>query len=142
MILRGEVRHCSMVTIPSFEEEDAKRPSRERETLVKERTRLINDMKADLTRLGIRTFNPKLCKAAKKLETLRTPEGAPIPPNTLAKLLRDMERLRLVVTQITAIEAARLKRLERSPQEKPHAMVLLLARVVGVGIETADMLVR
>ncbi len=54
-------------------------------------------------------------------------------------MLRDMERLRLVVTQIKAIEAARLKRLERSPQEKPHAMVLLLARV---GIETADMLVR
>ena len=140
--LRGEVRHCSMVTIPSCEEEDAKRPSRERETLVNERTRLINAMKSDLTRLGIRNFNPKLCKAAKKLETLRTAEGALIPPNTLAKLLRDMERLRLVVTQITAIEAARLKRLERSPQEKPHAMVLLLARVVGVGIETADMLVR
>ncbi len=73
--LRGEVRHCSMVTIPSFEEEDAKRPSRERETLVKERTRLINAMKSELTRLGICNFNPKLCKAAKKLETLRTGRG-------------------------------------------------------------------
>ena len=140
--LRGEVGHCSMVTIPSCEEEDAKRPSREREALVKERTRLINAMKAELTRLGIRTFNPKLCKAPKKLETLRTAEGAPLPPNTLAKLLRDMARLRLVVAQIKAVEAARLERLERSPADKPHAMVLLLARVVGVGIETADMLVR
>ena len=140
--LRGEVGHCSMVTIPSFEEEDAKRPSRERETLVKERTRVINAMKSDLTRLGIRDFNPKPRTAREKLETLRTPEGALIPPNTLAKLLRDMERLRLVVAQIKAIETARLKRLESSPQEKPHAMVILLARVVGVGIETADMLVR
>ncbi len=52
-----------------------------------------------------------------------------------------MERLRLVVAQIKALEAARLKRLESSPQEKPHVMVLLLAQVVGVGIETADMLV-
>jgi transposase len=46
------------------------------------------------------------------------------------------------VAQIKAIEAARLKRLEQSPQEEPHAKVVLLARVVGVGIETADMLVR
>ncbi len=69
--LRGEPGHCSMVTIPSCEEEDAKRPSRERESLVKERTRLINAMKAELARLGIRTFNPKLSKAPKKLETLR-----------------------------------------------------------------------
>ncbi len=128
-----------MVTIPNFEEEDAKRPSRERETLVKERTRLINAMKSDLTRLGICNFNPKLRRAPEKLETLRTPEGPLIPPNTLAKLLRDMERLRLVMAQVKAVEAARLERLERSPADKPHAMVVLLARVVGIGIETADM---
>jgi transposase len=39
--LRGERGHCSMVAIPSIEEEDAKRPSRERESLVGERTRII-----------------------------------------------------------------------------------------------------
>jgi transposase len=140
--LRREVRHCSMVAIPSCEEEDAKRPSRERETLMKERTRLINVMKSELARLGIRNFNPKLRNAPKKLATLRTPEGTPLPPNTYAKLLRDMERLRLVVAQIKALEAARLERLATSPEDKPHAMVLLLARVRGIGIETADMLVR
>ena len=140
--LRGELGHCSMVAIPSCEEEDAKRPSRERETLMKERTRLINAMKGDLARLGVRNFNPKLRRAREKLDEVRTPEGTPLPPNTRAKLERDLERLRLVVAQIKAIEAARLKRLETSPQEKPHAMILLLARVVGVGIETADMLVR
>ena len=140
--LRGEVRHCTMVAIPSCEEEDAKRPSRERETLMKERTRLINAMKSELARLGIRNFNPKLRYASKKLEALRTPEGGPLPANTAAKLTRDLERLCLVVAQIKAIEAARLERLETSPEDKPHAMVLLLARVRGIGIETADMLVR
>src|SRR4051812_43515763 len=35
--LRGEPKHCSMVAIPTLDEEDAKRPSRERETLVSER---------------------------------------------------------------------------------------------------------
>jgi transposase len=140
--LRGEIGHCSMVMIPSREEEDAKRPSRERETLMKERTRLINAMKGDLARLGVRNFNPKLRRAREKLDELRTPEGTALPPNTRAKLTRDLERLHLVVAQIKAIEAARLERLEASPEVKPHAMILLLARVVGVGIETADMLVR
>jgi hypothetical protein len=47
-----------------------------------------------LIRLGIRGLNPKLKKAAERLGGLRTPDGAPIPPNTLAELHRDMERRR------------------------------------------------
>ena len=43
-------------------------------------------------RLGIREFNPKLKRAAGRLDDLRTPEGEPIPPNTLAEPRRDMER--------------------------------------------------
>ena len=65
-----------------------------------------------------------------------------MPPNTLAELRRDMARLRFVNEQIAQIEAARLERLEQAPERGPHAMVRLLARVIGVGIETADMLVR
>jgi len=38
--LRGEKRHCSMAAIPTIEDEDAKRPSREHEKLVGDRTRL------------------------------------------------------------------------------------------------------
>ena len=75
--------------------------------------------------------------------TLRTPEGAPLPPNTLAELLRDMARLRFVIGQIREIEATRLQRLEQQhPEQGPHAMVRLLAQVVGVGLETADLLVH
>jgi len=140
--LRGERDHCKMVAIPTIEEEDAKRPNRERESLVGEQTRIINRMKATLSRLGIRGFNPKLKKAAERLQDLRTPEGELIPSNTLAELRRDIERRRLVSDQIRQIEDARLERLERMPNEGPHAMVRLLARVIGVGIETADMLVQ
>src|SRR5258705_3911368 len=53
-----------------------------------------------------------------------------------------MERRRLVRSQIRDIEDARLERLEKAPGDGPHAMVRLLARVIGVGIETADMLVQ
>ena len=80
--LRGERGHCGMVVIPTIEEEDAKRPCREPETLVGERTRIINRLKADLIRLGIRGFKPQLRKAPQLLESLRTPEDLPIPSNT------------------------------------------------------------
>ena len=140
--LRGEPRHCSMVAIPTLEEEDARRPSREREGLVGERTRIVNRMKAALARLGVRGFKPELLKAPQRLELLRTPEGVPIPPNTLAEMRRDMARLAWVREQIEAVGRARLERLERAPAGGPHAMVRLLARVVGVGAETADMLVH
>jgi transposase len=140
--LRGERDHCRMVAIPTIKDEDAKRPNRERESLVGEQNRIINRMKATLTRFGIRGFNPKLKKAAERLEGLRTAEGEPIPPNTMAELHRDMVRRRLVSDQIRQIEDARLERLKQAPSDGPHAMVRLLARVIGVGIETADMLVQ
>jgi transposase len=140
--LRGERDHCKMVAIPTIKDEDAKRPNRERESLVGEQSRIVNRMKAALVRLGIRGFNPKLKKATGRLDGLRTPEGEPIPPNTLAELRRDMERRRLVSNQIRQIEETRLERLEQAPSDGPHAMVRLLARVIGVGIETADMLVH
>ena len=140
--LRGERGHCSMVAIPSLEEEDAKRPSRERESLVGERTRIINSVKSGLLRLGVRSFNPGLRKAAKQIETLVTPEGAPLPPNTLDEIRRDLARLAVVREQIEAIERDRLARLQQAPQSRSNAMVVLLARVVGVGLETADMLVQ
>src|SRR6202047_2823618 len=140
--LRGERDHCKMVAIPTTKDEDAKRPNRERESLVGEQTRIINRMKATLIRLGIRGFNPKLKKAAGLLKDWRTREDEPIPPNTMAELRRDMDRRRLVSDQIRQIEEARLDRLKQAPDDGPHAMLRLLARVIGVGIETADMLVQ
>jgi len=140
--LRGEAEHCRMAAIPTLAQEDAKRPNREHECLVADRTRLVNRMKAALIRLGIRNFNIKLRKAAEGLAALRTPEGEPLPPNTLAELGRDLERLALIRAQIRAIEQARLQRLEAAPHQATHPMILMLAKVMGVGVETADMLVH
>src|SRR5246500_3654382 len=138
--LRGERKHCSMVVIPTLEEEDAKRPSRERESLTREKTRIVNRMKGALARLGIRGFKPELRKTPQKLAVLSTPEGGALPPNTLAEIERDMTRLAVVRGQIAMIERTRLERLHQAPADGPHAMVLLLAR--GIGVETADMLVQ
>ena len=140
--LRGEPDHCRMVAIPTVEEEDAKRPNRERETLVGECTRIVNRVKACLARFGIRGFNPTLRKAADRLETLVTPEGARLPPLTLAEMLRDIARLRFLREQIKSIEKARVQRLRDGPATRTNVMVNLIARVFGIGIETADLLVH
>lgn len=140
--LRGEAKHCSMAAIPTLAEEDARRANREHETLVGERSRIINRMKATLVRLGIHGFKVHLRKAADKLSGLLSAEGEPLPPNTLAELRRDMARLQLIREQSKAIEQARLVRLRKAPHAGTHPMVLMLARVLGVGVETADTLVH
>jgi transposase len=140
--LRGERGHCAMVAVPTIEQEDAKRPSRERETLIGERTRIINRMKSALARLGIRGFKPQLRKAPQLVEALRTPEDVAIPPNTLAEIRRDLSRLAILREQIREIEQVRLKCLADAPQSESNAMVRLLASVIGLGIETACMLVQ
>ena len=99
-------------------------------------------MKAALARLGIRGFKPELRRALQRLDTLRTPEGLLIPPNTLDEMRRDLARLAVIREQIAGIERARLERLNQQPDLRPHAMVRLLASILGVGIETADMLVQ
>jgi transposase len=138
--LRGEPDHCQMIAIPTLEEEDAKRPGRERDALVGERTRIINRVKSTLAWLGIRGFKPNLRQAAARLETLRTPEGTPLPGNTLSELHRELARLQLIGEQIRAIERARLERLKQQPSAGAHPMIRLLVQVRGVGVETADML--
>ena len=137
--LRGEPGHCRMVAIPTVAQEDARRPGRERDALVIERTRLTNTIKAEMALWGIQGFKPGLKKAAEHLEALRTVEGEPLPPNTLAKLHRLLERRRLIGEQIKVIEQNAAQAVERDPTG-PNALVLLLIK--GIGLETAQMLVH
>ena len=104
--------------------------------------RIINRMKGALARMGIRGFKPELRRAPKELIALLTPEGQPLPPNLLEEMRREMTRLSLIREQIAAIEQARLARLQQASPSRPNAMVALLARIIGVGVETADMLVQ
>src|SRR5215831_5530236 len=102
-------------------------------------SRIVNRMKSALARLGIRGFKPHLRRAPERLACLRTAEGTGLPANIMDEFRRDMARLALVREQTSSIEKTRA---ERAPDTGPHAMVRLLSRVIGIGIETADMLVR
>ena len=140
--LRGERKHCSMVAIASREEEDGKRPLRERESLTADTTRLVNRMKSLLAVHGIRNFNVKLKQAGEKLLQLKTAAGEALPREALAELQRTLERLRLAKQQIAEIDQRGRQRLEEAPQAGLNPMILILARVFGVGRMTAESLVR
>jgi transposase len=140
--LRGERGHCSMAIVPTMAEEDAKRPHRERESLLKERTSTINRMKSILTQFGVRNFKLGSRKAAEKIDGVRTPEGVPLPHNAAAALRRLIERFRLINEQVKVIEKTRLQRLQQYPADKLNAMVSLLVQIIGLGVETAEQLVH
>lgn len=109
-----------MAAIPTLAEEDARRPNRERDCLVRERTRIINRMKSALVRLGIRGFNPKLRKAADRLDDLVSPLGEALPPNTRAELRRDLARLALQREQIKTSRDLPSRAIQR-PATPSHA---------------------
>src|SRR4051812_34632873 len=110
-----------MVAIPTVAQEDARRPGREREGLIAERTRVTNTIKAELALWGIQGFKPGLKKAAEHLEAVRTIDGEPLPPNTLARLHRLLERRTLISDQIKAIELAAAQAVERDPERSGPA---------------------
>src|SRR5438270_95004 len=120
-------------------------PGLEREPLKKlaaDATRLVNRIKGLLALHGIAKFEVRAQAAAPRLRALRTAEGEPLPPNTLAELLRAVERLRQIQAQIAAIEEAQRQRLKEAADAGSHPMIRLLARVRGVGVATAELLVR
>ena len=86
-------------------------------------------------------FKPHLKKAPERLDGLLTPEGDPIPANTLAEIRRAMDRLVLVREQIKEIEDTRAEKIAQETPAWHHAMVGKLATIHGLGVDTADMLV-
>ena len=140
--LRGERKHCSMVKILTREEEDGKRPLRERDGLVGDRSRLINQVKSLLALHGIRGFKAGTKKAAAQLKRLLTAEELPLPPDMLAALERALVRLTLVMAQIAEIDKERMRRLKAAPDQGLHPMIRIIAKVKGVGLMTAELLVR
>jgi transposase len=139
--LRGEPRVCSMVPIPDEAAEDARRPSRERDELVRERISLTNRIGAVLTTLGIDGFNPLRKDRRKRLETLRTPFGQPLPEHAKAKIVRSIDRLELVMAQITALEDQRDAVLEQDAPGTAERMVQALAMLRSIGAQSATVLV-
>src|SRR5213080_2103406 len=84
--LRGEPRVVRIVRVPSAEQEDARRASRERDRLVKEQTAHTNRIKALLRLLGMAIGNPRRRDWLSWLATQRDWQGQAVPPQMLGEI--------------------------------------------------------
>ena len=139
--LGGDRQACSMVRVPTPEEEDAKRPHREREELVRERVRLENRIAALLATQGVRE-RPSLRSWERDLAALRTGDGRPLPPHLRAELDRLRRRLVLTLGLIRELEAERDAALAAEPRDAVGRKIAALCRLRGVGANFAAVLAR
>jgi transposase len=138
---RGDHQICSVVCVPSREEEDAKRPHREREHLVQERVRITNRIEALLATQGIGK-RPSLRCWERDLASLRTGDGRELSRHLRAELDRLRRRLVLTMELIREIEAERARALADGPQDKAAHAITALSRIRGVGENFAAVLSR
>jgi transposase len=129
---RGEPRVCTMVVPPTPEQEDRRRTSRERATLLQERVRHVNRIKGLLAGQGITGYEPLRKDRRARLDTLLTGDGRPLPAHLRAELLRDIERLELLQRQTAEVEAERDAAVEPGTGAEPSP-VALLPRLKAIG---------
>ena len=136
---RGERRVCSMVRAPSPEEEDRRRLTRERGTLLKERIQHTNRIRGLLSGQGIRDYNPLRRDRFERLEALRTGDGRELPPLLKAEIRRELDRIAVAATQLAAVERARDALIRTDAEERNNPAALLL-KLKGMGPEFASLL--
>ena len=136
---RGEPRVCAMVRVPTPEEEDRRRLSRERKTLTAERVQHVNRIKGLLFSQGAK-FEPLRRDRRQRLEELKTGDGRPLPEHLKRQISREVDRLELLLEQIKTVEAERDALLAAAKQERSPAPVAMLTNLKGIGAEFAMVL--
>jgi transposase len=136
---RGEPRVCAMVKAPSPEEEDRRRLCRERKALIAERILHVNRIKGLLFSQGVSGYEPLRRDRRKRLEEVKTGDGRPLPDHLKALVLRELDRLELLLEQVKAVETERdaLLAAQRAAAPAPAAMLLDFK---GIGPEFAAVL--
>jgi transposase len=107
---RGEPRVCAMVRVPTPEEEDRRRLSRERKTLTAERVAHVNRIKGLLFTQDVE-YEPAHRNRRTRLEELRTRDGGLLPTHLKRQISRELDRLQLVLDQIRPLR----------PNETPYS---------------------
>src|SRR6202048_4072853 len=139
--LRGDHQACSMVRVPTPEEEDAKRTHREREKLVQERLRIENRIEALLFTQGIRK-RPSLRSWERDVAELRTGDGRALPSLLRVELNRLRRRLVLALELIREVEAERVEAMAGTADNEMTQKIAALQRIRGIGTNFAAVLVR
>jgi len=140
--LLGDRSVCRPVRLPSVAEEDAKRLSRERTQLKKERTRHVNRIRALLVLHGIRSV-PGLWGGRWKeaLSNIRTGDGRELGRFIFRELCRQFERLDLVHSQLKSLEKERIQACETEGAINDSGKITVLKQLDGIGEVGATQLV-
>jgi transposase len=141
--LRGEPKVWSVVRVPSVVEEDDRRLHRERDRLINERIQHGNRIKGLLAIHGIYEYQPLRRDRMQQLERLRTADGRLLPPRLMAEILRELQRLELVIGMIKTIETER-DAIASAKTEAEHTSakkIQDLAKIKCIGPEFANSLV-
>ena len=146
---RGEPRVCSMVRVPTPQDEDRRRICRERKTLLAERIRHVNRIKGLLFSQGIGDYEPLRRDRRRALEAVRTGDGRALGANMKAQIGRELDRLELLLDQIAAVEAERDALLARQAEAETEAArgaqaaparIQMLMNLKSLGPDTVAML--
>jgi len=142
--LRGEPKVWSVVRVPSIAEEDDRRLHRERGRLRNERNQHVSRVKALLALQGIYDFEPMHRERIPRLERLRTADGRKLPSRLKAEIVRELQRLELILGMIKTIEAERdaIASAVKSQSEHTNAKKIQeLVKIRSIGPEFATTLV-
>ncbi|NEI72890.1 IS110 family transposase [Rhizobium lusitanum] len=138
---RGEPRVCAMIRVPSPQEEDRRRICRERRVLIAERVEHVNRIKGLLFAQGIGGYQPLRKDRRMRLDELRTGDGRALPLHLKAQIVRELDRLELLLDHIAVVERERdllvNAAAENTTITRPAAM---LCAIKGVGAEIAAVL--
>jgi transposase len=142
---RGEPRVCAMVKPPTPEEEDHRRLVRERKVLVAERVEHTNRIKGLLFCQGISDYTPLARDRRQRLDELKTGDGRPLPAHLKTQIVRELDRIELLLGQIKAAEAERdallaLPKTEPQQTASPPLAGKMLLEIKGIGPEFASVL--
>jgi transposase len=140
--LRGEPGVCSMVRVPSPEDEDRRRASRERDRLLKERSSHSNRITGLLHAQGIRDAMPLKRGFLASLDGVRTGDGRPLPARLKAEIVREHERLCLVHKQIIELEAKSKAEVRAPARGSVEEKIRDLIDLRGLGVVSAQKLVH
>ena len=132
--LRKELRVCSIVRVPSPEDEDRRRVSRERDRLLKERTGHTNRITGLLHAQGIRDVKPLARGFLVSLNDIRTGDGRPLPSQLKEEIVREHARLSLVHQQILALEKKSMSELRAPVRGSAEEKINLLVDLRGIGV--------
>jgi transposase len=141
---RGEGRVWSVVQVPTSDDEDRKRPHRERQNLLKERGRHVNRIKGLCSQQGILDYEPMRADRHERLAELKTGDGRQLQPLLLAEMRRELARLEFLLDQVAELEDARETAVKAAPSDGTAPVqtqhVRSLRRLIAIGPETSTTL--